>query len=137
MAGAPHETRRSFAVVPIAAKGMGCVALRRIETGERILLEPPLLELGAKRSPLAAAVQALSTAERVAMFALSQNEARFGAEKTAWGIYATNAIPYMRGRAAYSALFATASRFNRTSSDGTSSRALPCCLSPPTLRHAV
>ena len=108
---------RMFKVVPIEGKGHGCVALRSIRMGERILADRPLVVQGGTAPPLQDALAAL-TAEQLEMFwTLTQNESRFGPVKNEGGIFATNAIPFStRVATRMCAVFPVASRFNHACS---------------------
>ena len=103
-----------FAVVPIAGKGKGCIALRQIELGERILTEAPLIMLseGMAEAALTDAIDALSASDRSRLFDLSVNMERFGPEKTAFGIVTTNGIPFRQHGRRHGGVFAIACRFN-------------------------
>ena len=100
-------------VTGIDGKGLGCVASRDIELGERLLAERPLLDIS-PHSPktLEEAVAALSEADQARFYSLSQNELKWGAEKTVKGIFMTNAIPSHAFSKEHRAVFAIASRLN-------------------------
>ena len=103
----------AFAVSPIHGKGLGCVASRDIELGERLLAERPLLDIGpSSPETLEAALAALSEADQARFLGLSQNERKWGAARTVKGIFMTNAIPSHAFSKERRAVFATASRFN-------------------------
>lgn len=102
-----------FDIVPIAGKGMGCIATRSISKGERILAERPTVEQSPGISaPLKEQINMLSPAHHAAFFQLSQNEAKWGSEKSMQGIFATNAIPAHSFARGFSAVFTTAARLN-------------------------
>jgi len=111
-----RSSEPAFAVVPIKGKGMGCVALRAISVGERILTDFPLVLLkeGMKEHDLADQIAALSSADRTRLFSLSQNELRFGSTLSAAGITATNGIPFRHRGARHGGVFPLASRFNHS-----------------------
>jgi hypothetical protein len=91
---------RSFAVRAISGKGLGAVATRFIALGECVLLEQPLLQwaqdesvpLHAHLANLHALVAGLDTASYKSYFALSQAPSH-GAEKSALGVFLSNAYP--------------------------------------------
>ena len=113
----------AFAVVPVAGKGVGCVATRDIHVGERLLAERPLIAIEHSTvarcrgwsGPLEAALCALTSAERQTFFALSQNSLRFGTEKSMEGVFRTNSMPFRRASdQPVSGIFATAARLNHS-----------------------
>ena len=101
-----------FDVMPIAGKGMGCIATRYIAKGERILAERPTVEQSPGKPSLKEQINTLSPAQHAAFFELSQNEANWGREKSMQGIFATNAIPAHSFARGFSAVFSTAARLN-------------------------
>ena len=104
-----------FHSVPIAGKGMGCVASRSIVTGERLVAERALFmqEKGPCTYRTASqAVAMLSSADRAVFFSLSQNEARWGPAKHIDGLFATNAIPSHSYNTNVSAIFPNIARLN-------------------------
>ena len=103
-----------FAIVPIAGKGFGCVALRDIDAGERLYAEEALVVTGVGEPALEESVARLAPKDRERFFALAQNAERFGERKTAEGIVATNAIPFRAGSRRLGGLFATLSRLNHS-----------------------
>lgn len=119
---AKESLRDAFVVTPIQDKGHGVVAVRDIALGERLLVDAPLTEFEGKwqdsqtsiKPPLADALAALGPEGRRRFFALSQDESRFGTEKTALGVFATNGIPYLRGKVPCISIFATGARFNHS-----------------------
>ena len=115
LAPQPPQTHddTAFLVVPIDGKGLGVIARRDIQLGERIFAEEPLVEQGpGYHPPLEKVVHALAPAERERFFALSQNERRFGNSKSAAGIFATNGIPTHSDE--HVGLFPTIARFNHS-----------------------
>jgi len=103
----------SFQVAPIPGKGFGCLAVRDVELGERLLVETPLLEISpdSAHATLEEAVEALSEADQERFWVLSQ-DSTWGATKTVKGVFMTNAIPCHAFSKEHRAVFATASRFN-------------------------
>jgi len=108
----------------IPGKGCGCVAVRNIKIGERLLAEAPLFELTGSWQDIAgpthlysrpnAAVSMLSPSERKRFFDLSQNPVKFGDKKTVAGVFATNAIPYERNGQSCAAIFPRTARLNHS-----------------------
>ena len=116
-----HPTEQAFIVAEIESKGHGVVAKRDITIGERLMAERPLVEVpgewsqycqGTLELHLVDALVELSPEDSDRFWALSQNEHRFGAVKTAEGIFRTNAIPFRRAQQAHLAVFPVAARFN-------------------------
>jgi hypothetical protein len=105
-----------FAVVSIPNKGMGCVALRAIHMGERLIAEAPCLARGPGMPAIEESIDRLSDSERAAFYALSQNVQRFGEKKTIEGLFRTNALPNHHFRKDTGAVFLTISRFNHACS---------------------
>ena len=108
------EANLAFAVVPIPGKGMGCRATRDIQQGERLYAESPLVRQGPGAILLRTAVEALSPADRLKFFGLTQNEERFGDKLTAEGILATNAHPCHEFMVTHRGIFPTIARFNHS-----------------------
>ena len=79
-----------------ATKGCGVYALAAFSAGQRLLAEEPLVECDAcdARGTVypGAAVDALDAAARADFYALCSN-AQWGAEKSARGIWLSNALP--------------------------------------------
>ena len=93
-----------LAVVPLKNRGLGVVAKRSFVKGERILAEAPILRWVVKQSDIGSGgavstatleslVDSLDDDARAAYFALSQSAERFGPEKSAAGVWMTNAFP--------------------------------------------
>mgnify|MGYP002631222901 CR=1 FL=1 len=101
-----------FLVRAIPGKGLGCIAVRDIHLGERLISEVPLVMCGPSSLPVDKLVADLSAQDQEAFFSLSQNEVRFGQTKTADGIFATNALPSHHFSHTHDAVFTTISRFN-------------------------
>ena len=89
------------------------VATRDIVRGERILSEGYLLNVseGMKEADLAASVAALTPKDRERFSDLTCNEQRHG-PKSAFGIVATNGIPFRHRGKKHGGLFLTTSRVN-------------------------
>lgn len=98
-----------------AAKGFGVFARVAFSAGQRLLAEEPLVECEAcdARGTVypAATVDALDASVRAHFFALCQNE-QWGAEKTARGIWLSNALPTDDLPTPKSAVFRYTCRFN-------------------------
>ena len=98
-----------------SAKGCGVYALRDFAAGERLLAESPLVECLVQDArgtvQPAAAVEQLSSETRADFFALCQNP-QYGAERTARGIWLSNAYPTDDAPEAKSAVFRVCCRFN-------------------------
>ena len=98
-----------------ATKGCGVYALAAFAAGQRLLAEEPLVECEACDAKgtvyPAAAVDALGETVREAFFALCQN-AQWGADKSARGIWLSNALPTDDVPAPKSAVFRYTCRFN-------------------------
>ena len=62
-----------FAVRAIPGKGFGCVALRNIALGERLITEAPLLICEPGSMPVGELVEGLSARDQEKFFALSQD----------------------------------------------------------------
>ena len=96
--GREGATLTAVRVMGASGKGLGGFAARDYERGECILDEAPLLEWSVApgepvtRAALDACVDALSPANRVAFYALCQN-AEHGEQKSAYGIWLSNAFP--------------------------------------------
>ena len=74
----------------IPNKGLGAVAKRSIQMGERLLAEAPIVANEPHPGTSAEdAVKALPEANRALFFSLAQNAARFGDSKTVFGVFAT------------------------------------------------
>ena len=101
-----------FSVQAIPGKALGCVAIRDIACGERLISEAPLISRDPDSPPLAELVASLSPQDNAVFFSLCQNSRRFGDVKTADGIFATNALPKHEYCRAHEAIFPTISRFN-------------------------
>ena len=124
VAGFAASVASPFEVRPIAGKGSGVIAVRDIERGERLLAEAPFLQVQGGWQDLRkelvhgifddlrAALRGLSPAERAKFFELTQNPVRFGAQKTATGVFATNGIPFDHHGQPRVGVFLTAARFN-------------------------
>ena len=88
----------AFNVRPSIGKGMGGFGAKSFRRGELILAEAPLvhwrIDAGVEvtRESLQAKVDELSPPDREAFYALCQN-AQYGAEKHAYGIWLSNAFP--------------------------------------------
>ena len=102
-----------YAIVAIKGKDLGMVATRDIARGERILAEQPLLIVseGMKEADLAASVAALTPKDHQRFSDLTCNEQRHG-PKSAFGIVATNGIPFRHRGKKHGGLFLTTSRVN-------------------------
>lgn len=112
-------SRLPFEVVAIDGKGMGCVATRTVEIGERLLAEAPLTVEGEGHPSLAESVAALSDEDRTRFYALAHDTAIYGdnsqhvdAAESLEGIRGTNGIPYYDRGELCGGIFAVASRFN-------------------------
>ena len=97
LAGVPHEGC-SWRVADLDGKGCGIIATRNIHCGERILADRPLAIVTQQggSSPIGViqrVVDALTPSAKKAFFGLSQNHFKYGAVKTAEGIWRTNAYP--------------------------------------------
>ena len=126
-----------FHVCAVAGKGMGCIASRQVDVGERVLCESPLFSMGPTdykhgvatavkggaergrvwgRSSMSVRerVDALSPGQKAIFFGLSQNEERFGTAKAPEGIWATNALPCHCFSQGYSGIFPLAARMNHS-----------------------
>ena len=113
----PHAVgpaRSAFRISEVPGKGLGCVAMRDIAAGERLLEEWPLLAVTPVSPSVEAAFAKLSSAERSQVMALAQDEHRFGTTKSVAGIFATNAIPSHAYAKGHLAIFPTAARFNHS-----------------------
>ena len=105
-----------FQIVPLTGKGLGCVATRDIALGERLLEEAPAILSGVASPPLSESfANDLRPSEREAYYALSQNTARFGEQKSVEGIFGTNAMPIDHLANERFAVFLVASRLNHGS----------------------
>lgn len=105
----------AFAFVPVCGRGMGCVATRDIEPGERLVAEAPLTTEGAGWPLLRESVAALSARDRETFFALAQDAVLFGtdAPKSIEGIVGTNGMPfYTEDGQLCGGVFPTIARFN-------------------------
>ena len=91
------STERCWHVTALAGKGYGVVATRAIRRGERIMAESPLATCTkhAYRAHdprlFARTVDSLPPAERADFYALSQSELLYGTQKTAEGVWRSNA----------------------------------------------
>ena len=63
----------AFSIVPFAGRGVGCMALRDVELGERLMSEAPLTVEGPGRPPIEESVAALSEHDRARFFELAQD----------------------------------------------------------------
>lgn len=114
------ETAPMFEVRASCLKGLGMYALRMIGAGERILQESPLLLWELHSAPpsmphydkecLPAKVEDIGVQQSAIYYALAQNQ-KYGTEKTADGIWQTNAYPLTSSSAA---VFTQASRINHS-----------------------
>lgn len=118
--GGPHLHESSiWRVASIGGKGLGLVAARHIRRGERIIAETPLALVtqhgdSISLSIIAHIVGSLMPNANAAFWELSQNEHKFGQEKTAEGVWRTNAYPIIEhpdGRKV-GAVFAVICRIN-------------------------
>jgi len=120
---------RSFTVVPIPGKGLGVVAARKIARGERLLAERPAFMISPDEIEGAAAkgFHALESIVRERVWELPDNDqSRFwdlpdchasqaGSDKTAFGIWQTNAIATASEKSAgRNGLYLLGSRFNHS-----------------------
>ena len=113
------ENPPMFEVRTSCLEGLGLVALRKIAPGERILQESPLLLWEVQhehistphydKECLPAKLDDIGV-QRATYYALSQNQ-KYGTEKTAHGIWQTNAYPLTSSSAA---VFTHASRINHS-----------------------
>ena len=107
----------AFEVRSIDGKGFGCIAIRDIVLGERLLAEPPLTIEGDGLPSIEESVASLSDAERNLFFGLAQDEQLFGAgtSKDIEGIIGTNGIPFTaKDGTECGGVFAIVSRLNHS-----------------------
>ena len=107
-----------FTYETLEGRGLGVIAARDIEPGERLLAEAPLLVAridgaGIPLSVLQSSVDNLAAEDRAKFFELSQN-AGYGEAKTADGIAQTNGIPFRWRSQLYGAVYYRASRINHS-----------------------
>lgn len=90
----------AFEVVDVKHRGgVGCIATRDIERGERLLAESPITVEGPGFPDIEDSVAALSVEDRATFFALAQDAELFGVgtPKSIEGILATNGMPFYHG----------------------------------------
>jgi len=109
--------------VPVDGKGLGVLAARPLQRGERLLAELPLATLTRRGGRLDQhafedVVGTLSPSARAAYFALSQSEVLYGSRKSAEGVWRSNAYPTgtLADGAPQAAVFSLACRLNHSCS---------------------